>query len=104
MKRFLVTYEFRLEDNAVEAWHRRVEEFIAALASDPELKGRVTYRCMKARGRAVYYHIAEAQDDEATQALVQSDFFKRYNEETKRVAGGEVEVSALDTIAETQPT
>ena len=101
MKRFLITYTFRLDDGAVDAWHRSVAEFISELQRDARLKGKITYRCMKARGRGVYYHLAEAHDDEAIEALTQSDFFKRYTEETKRVAGGEVLVSPLDTIAET---
>jgi len=104
MKRFIITYTYRLDDASVDAWHRRVAEFISALESDAQLKGRVTYRCMKTRDRSVYYHLAEAQDDEAIQLLVGRDFFKRYTEETKRVAGGEVEVSPLVTIAETHGT
>ena len=30
-----------------------------------------------------------------------SDFFKRYSEKTRQVAGGEVTVSPLDIVAET---
>src|SRR5262245_21468461 len=102
MKRFMIHYRFRLDDEAVEAWHRAVAEFISRVDSDPRLGGRVGYRCMKAKERGEYYHLAEAVDDDAIQALVQSDFFKRYTEETKRVAGGDVEVVPLETIAETR--
>jgi len=101
MKRFLIKYTFGLEAAAVEAWHGRVGEFIAALDADPVLKGRVTYRCMKARDGADYYHLAEAVDDAAVQALQEREFFKRYTAETRRVAGaGAVVVVPLDTIAE----
>jgi hypothetical protein len=102
MKRFLIKYTYRLESGSVEEWHRHVAEFISALGSDPELKGRITYRCMKARDSADYYHLAEAADDEAPKLLSQREFFKRYTEETKRVASGAVEVLPLDTIAETK--
>jgi hypothetical protein len=101
MKRFLIAYTFRLDSASVGEWHRRVAEFISALESDPELKGRITYRCMKTKDGADYYHLAEAVDDEAIKALGQREFFKRYTEETKRVAGGVVAVSPLETIAET---
>jgi quinol monooxygenase YgiN len=101
MKRFLITYTYRLENGSVEDWHRHVAEFISAVDNDPELKGRINYSCMKARDGAAYYHLAEAADDEAIKALQQREFFKRYTEETKRVAGGAVEVSPLETIAET---
>jgi quinol monooxygenase YgiN len=103
MKRFLITYTFREGAVSVDAWHKRVAEFISAVESDAELEGSISYRCMKARDRPVYYHIAEARTDEAIQALVHRDYFKRYTEETKRVGGGEVLVSPLDTIAETRP-
>lgn len=102
MKRFLITYTYRPESGPVEEWHRRVAEFISVLDKDPALKGKITYRCMKVKDGAVYYHLAEAADDQAIKALTQSEFFKRYTEETKRVAGGAVEVSTLETIAETQ--
>ena len=69
MKRFLITYTFRLDPSEVDAWHAR---------------------------------IAEAENDEAIQSLVQQDFFKAYTEETKRVGGGHVDVSPLETIAETR--
>ena len=101
MKRTLITYTFRLDDGSVEAWHRSVAEFISALENDPELKSKITYRCMKGKDSAVYYHLAESADDEATKTLVSRDFFKRYTEETKRVAGGAILVTALETIAET---
>jgi hypothetical protein len=105
MKRFLIKYTFGLEAGATEDWHRSVAAFIAALDADPALRGRVRYRCMKARGGADYYHVAEATDDDAVQALQQREFFKRYTEETKRVAGGgAVVVVPLETIAESPPS
>src|SRR5262245_32825875 len=102
MKRFLITYTFRLDDASVDAWHEHVAEFISALDQDVRLKGRIHYRCMKAKDRGVYYHLAEARDDEAIQTLSQQDFFKRYTEETKRVAGGHVDVLPLEIVAETR--
>jgi quinol monooxygenase YgiN len=102
MKRFLITYTYRPETGSAEAWHRSVAEFISAIENDPGLKGRITYRCMKARDGLAYYHLAEAADDEAIKALQQREYFKRYTEETKRVAGGVVEVLPLETIAETK--
>jgi quinol monooxygenase YgiN len=101
MKRFLIRYTFRPETGAVEEWHRSVAAFIAAIDSDAALKGRLTYRCMKVREGQEYFHLAEPADDEAIQVLQSRDYFKRYTEETKRVAGGAVEVSPLETIAET---
>jgi hypothetical protein len=101
MKRFLITYTYGLENGSQAEWHRHVAEFIAALDSDPELHGRIGYRCLKARDGASYYHLAEAADDEAIKTLQQREFFKRYTEETKRVAGGAVAVSPLECIAET---
>jgi hypothetical protein len=103
MKRFLIKYTSQLEAAATEDWHRHVSAFIAELEADPGLKGRITYRCLKVRDGAEYYHLAEAADDEAIKALQQREFFKRYTEETRRVGGGLVEVQPLETIAETAP-
>lgn len=110
MKRFLITYTHRPETGWTEEdWHRQVRAFIAALDDDPALRGRIVYRCMKAKDAkdektgAAYYHLAEAADDGAIQELQQRAFFQRYTEETKRVAGGVVQVTALETIAETKP-
>lgn len=102
LKRFLITYTFRPGHATVDEWHRHVAEFIAALAADPALGGRIRYTCMKAKDGSKYFHIAEVADDDAPKELQQRDFFKRYTEETKRVAGGEVEVVGLETIAESQ--
>ena len=101
MKRFLITYTYRLDEAARPAWHGRIAEFIAALENDAELRGRITYRCMKAADGERYYHLAEAVDSAAIAALRQRPFFQSYTEETKRVGGGAVEVSTLETIAQT---
>jgi hypothetical protein len=102
MKRFLIKYTYNPASGPVEDWHRHIKEFIAGLDSDPELKGRIGYLCMKAKDSANYYHIAEARDDDVPNLLQLRDFFKRYTEETKRVGGGTVEVLPLETIAETR--
>jgi hypothetical protein len=102
MKRFLISYTFRLDAEAEAAWHRRVAEFIAAIDGDPDLRGRIRYRCMKVRDSAIYTHLAEAVDDAAIQSLQERAFFKDYTEETRRVAGGQVTVSPVETLAETR--
>src|SRR5258708_38773248 len=80
MKRFLIKYTYRLENGDVEAWHRHVAEFIAALDGDPDLKGRISYHCMRVKDGKDYYHIAEAADDAAPKLLQQHEFFQRYTE------------------------
>jgi hypothetical protein len=57
---------------------------------------------MKNRKGTDYYHLAAAADDQAIQALQSQAFFTRYNEQTRLVAGGEVEVLPLEIIAETK--
>jgi hypothetical protein len=99
MKYFLIKY--RLQNVSPEAWHKEVAEFIAALDSDPALKGKISYRCMKTRAGADYYHLAAAADEQAVKALQSSPSFSRYTEKIKQVAGGEVEVLPLDIVAET---
>ena len=99
MKHFLIKYRFK--SGTKEEWHRDIAAFISALDTDPGLKGRISYRCMKGREGVDYYHLASAADDQAIKALQERDFFKRYTERTKLVAGGEVEVLPLDIIAET---
>jgi len=99
MKYFLIKYSFK---NGSEAdWHRQVRDFIAALDGDPALAGKISYRCMKAKNGADYYHLACAADEQAVGALQQREFFQRYTGATKRAAGGEVEVLPLEVIAET---
>lgn len=99
MKSFLIKY--RLKDGSAEAWHEHIARFIAAVDAHPELRGKISYRCMKERRGTGYYHLATASDDAAIAALQRADFFGPYTEETKRVAGGEVEVVPLEVIAET---
>ena len=100
MKQFLIRY--RLQNATPEAWHRDVADFIAALDSDPALRGKIAYRCMKIRDSSDYLHLATAVDDEAVKALQQSAVFKSYTEKTRTAAGGAVEVVPLDVIAETK--
>jgi hypothetical protein len=99
MKHFLIRYTRTNESE--EAWHRDITAFIAALDSDPDLKGKISYRCMKVRDEMSYYHLAAASDEQAVKALQQREFFKRYTEKTRLVAGGEVSVTPLEIIAET---
>ena len=99
MKHFLIKYSFN--NGTREEWHRHIRQFIAWLDGEPDLKGKISYRCMKERDGNGYYHLAAAADEQAIKALQSQDFFKRYTEETRRVAGGEVEVVPLELIAET---
>src|SRR4029077_2862643 len=98
MKHFLIKYRFT---NGTETeWHQAIAQFISALDDDPDLKGKISYRCMKMRDNPAYYHLAAATDDQAIKILQQREYFKRYAETTKHVAGGDVVVSPLELIAE----
>ena len=100
MKHFMIRYRFA--NGTTEAWHGEIARFIAALDNDPELKGRIVYRCLKQRDDASYYHLASTADDEAVKTLQQRDFFKHYTEKTRQVAdGGDVAVTPIEWIAET---
>jgi quinol monooxygenase YgiN len=100
MKHFMIKYRFK--EGSREAWHQAIASFIAALEADPTLKGRISYRCMKARNDSDdYYHLAAAADDDAIKALQANAFFARYTEETRHASGGSVEVLPLEIIAET---
>jgi hypothetical protein len=102
MKRFLIEYTFSVDPSQADAWHREVAAFIANIDADPELRGKLRYRCMKAKTGSRYVHIAEPADDETVQALNRREWFQRYTAETKRVAGDTLTVSGLETLAETQ--
>jgi hypothetical protein len=99
MKYSMIKYQFK--SGTAEDWHREVARFIAALDGDPELKGRISYRCMKNRDDQNYYHLAAAADDQAIRTLQSRDFFKAYQTKTRQVAGGEVTVTPIELIAET---
>jgi hypothetical protein len=73
MKHFMIKYQFA--NGTPEEWHREIGRFIAALDNDPELKGRIIYRCMKNRDDSSYCHLASAADDLAVllQALYRKD-------------------------------
>jgi hypothetical protein len=99
MKHFMIKYQFA--NGTPEAWHREIEIFISALDTDPDLKGKITYRVMKNRDDSSYYHLAAAADEQAIKMLQSRDFFKHYTEKTRQVAGGEVVVTPIELIAET---
>jgi hypothetical protein len=99
MPHFMIKYSFKTGSTA--QWHQDIAQFISALDSDPALRGKIGYRCMKRRDGADYYHLAWAADDAAIRALQQNEVFKHYTEQTKTVAGGTVEVLPLELIAET---
>ena len=100
MKHFMIKYQFA--NGTTEEWHREIGRFIAALDNDPELRGRIIYRCLKNRDDAGYFHLASAADDDAVRTLQQRDFFKHYTGMTSQVAaGGEVVVTPIEWIAET---
>jgi len=100
MKHFMIKYRFA--NGTTADWHGEIARFIAAIDGDPELKGRITYRCMKNRDDASYFHLAAAADDAAVKTLQSRDFFKAYSEATRKVAaGGEVTVTPIELIGET---
>ena len=99
MKHFMIKYQFA--NGTSEEWHREVARFIAALDGDPELRGRISYRVMKNRDDASYFHLAAAADEAAVKALQSRDFFRHYQEKTRQVAGGEVTVTPIEVIGET---
>jgi hypothetical protein len=100
MKYSIIKYQFA--NGSPDDWHREVISFIAALDSDPELKGRISYRCMKNRGDSGYLHLAGAADDAAIKTLQSRDFFKAYQAKTHAVAAdGNVTVTPVELIAET---
>ena len=82
MKHFLITYT--RTNGSEEAWHRDIAAFISDLEGDPDLKGKIVYRCMKVRDDTSYYHLAAAADEQAIKALQQREFFKRYTEKTRQ--------------------
>ena len=99
MKYSMIKYQFT--NGTAEDWHREIGRFIAALDSDPELKGKISYRCMKNRDDSSYVHLAAAADDAAIKTLQSRDFFQQYREKTRQVAGGNVTVTPIELIAET---
>ena len=99
MKHFLIKYRF--QNGTAEAWHEHIRQFIAWLDTEPTVKGKISDRCLKERDGPGYDHLAAASDEQAIKTLQSQDFFKRYTEESKRVAGGEVEVVPLELIAQT---
>jgi hypothetical protein len=98
MKHFMITYQFA--NGTTEAWHREIRKFISTL-DDPDLKGKISYRCMKNRDDSSYMHLAAAVDEQAIETLQARDFFKLYAEKTRQVAGGEVVVTPIELFAET---
>jgi hypothetical protein len=99
MKYFMIKYQFK--GGSEEEWHREIGRFVAALESDPVLKGKISYRSTKHKGGTDYYHLAAAADEQAVKALEDRDFFSRFKEQTTIASGGGVEVLPLEIIAET---
>ncbi|MCK1425685.1 hypothetical protein IVB14_27930 [Bradyrhizobium sp. 180] len=99
MKHFMIKYEFR--SGTTEAWHQEVGRFIRAIDGDPELKGRIGYRVLKHRDDGSYIHLASVMDDTAQKTLQSRDFFRAYQEMTRKVAGGEVTVTPIEMIGAT---
>ena len=99
MKYFLISY--RLEQGMEERRREEIATFIAAIDGDPELRGRVSYACLKVRDGDQYFHLATVADAAAQQTLQSRAFFQRYTAATEAVAVGEVDVTPLDFIAQT---
>jgi len=99
MKHFMIKYEFK--NGTTEAWHQEVGRFIKAIDVDPELKGRIGYRVLKNRDNGSYFHLASVSHDAAQKALQSRDFFRAYQEMTRKVAGGEVTATPIEWIGAT---
>lgn len=99
MKYFLISYRFTV--GTEEDWHKEIDTFIKALNNDPELGGRISYKCLKSTKGLEYYHLATAESDEVAKKLSERDFFKHYTMETELVSRGTVKVTPLQLVAET---
>jgi hypothetical protein len=99
MKQFLIRY--RHIEGTTEDWHGEIGRFISAIDADPALRGKIGYRCLKARDGADYFHIATVHEDSGQKALQERAFFKHYTAQTRRISGGTVEVTPLETVAQT---
>ena len=99
MKYFLIKYQFKT--GSQEEWHAEIKRFIAALESDPVLKEKISYRCMKGKDDSEYYHLAAVTDDQAVKELGERDYFKHYTDQTDRVSDGGLVVSPVEIIAQT---
>jgi hypothetical protein len=100
MKYSIIKYQFA--NGTTEEWHREVAGFIAAINNDPELNGKISYRCMKNRDDSSYFHLAGVADDAAASTLQSRDFFKVYQAKARAVAaGGHVTVTPIEVIADT---
>ena len=99
MKRFLITYS--REKATEQEWHARVAEFIRAIESDADLKGKVLYTVMRAKDGRSYYHLAEVLDETAGEILQTREFFKAYTAATKRTSDDKVTVMPIDIVAAT---
>jgi hypothetical protein len=99
MKQFLIRY--RQTEGSTEDWHREIGKFIAAIDDDPALRGKIGYRCLKARDGADYFHIATVHEESGRLALQERPFFRHYTELTRRISGGTVEVLPVETVAQT---
>ncbi len=99
MKQFLIRY--RRTEGTPEDWHREIAAVIAAIDADPALTGKIGYRCLKVRDGADYFHIATVHDEAGRVALQDRAFFKHYTQATRTIAGGMVDVTPIETVAET---
>jgi hypothetical protein len=98
MKHFVIKYQFSSGNS--DAWHEKIAGFIEALDTDPDLKGKISYRVMKDKNGHGYYHFVSAADD-APGILQKKEFFKPYQEQTRLAAGGAPEVVTLELVAQT---
>ncbi len=91
---------YRFQNGSKEQWHDDVARFSQSIESDPELRGKITYRAMKAEGDD-YYHFATAVNQAAADLLCDRDYFDRYTSRTGEVSCGTVEVIPLEVVAQT---
>ena len=99
MKHFMIKYQFK--NGTPQAWHDEIGRFIKAIDADPELKGRIGYRVLKNRDDGSYFHLASVSDDAAQKALQSRNFFKHYQEMTRKTAGGDVTATPIEWIDQT---
>ena len=99
MKHFMIKYQFA--NGTTEDWHREIGRFIKALDNDPELKGRIIYRCLKNRDDASYFHLAASTDEPRSRRCSRAISSSTIRRRRGKVAGGEVMVTPIELIAET---
>ena len=98
MQGIIVRYRYSGDE---PAWQAVVDDFVGAVSSDPEVRGRFRYTVTVAADGETRTHVGRWDSDETLKTVQSRPYFKAFSEAVQRFAGDLLQSTRMRIAAST---